>query len=307
MGDSMMAVKVFVVIVVGVCLLVITVLAPSVSSQSDNVSQKTTQALIQRDKFVLGLSKALKNEDYPAVLDFIRKLEGLGGELPPSIDYFRGEAYFHTSQHKKANEWLNKYIEATGRNGRYYKDALELILAAEEKAVQAENARAEKELKAAQEAYSTAVRALHRDLNIRYKRPEAFGASLTLYRVLREDSQCRLILRDRLTSRGPSKVGDGDVMDDEIFSGEIDWKAFADTSSEKLSWIPVISGKVTRRTCAYREFRKGKNRCHRYEKTRKPIKFIRYNQLPQDLKYDVSKTRMVVSALHAVHKFCSKQ
>ena len=93
---------------------------------------------ILRDKFILGLSRALKANDYPKALKFIDRLEKLGGDLPPAIDYFRGEAYFHTGRYGEAQRALNRYVEKTGRKGRYYQKSLEFMLAAEEKAEKAE-------------------------------------------------------------------------------------------------------------------------------------------------------------------------
>lgn len=83
---------------------------------------------ILRDKYILGLSRALKGNDYPRALKFIDRLEKLGGDLPPAIDYFRGEAYFHTKRYGEAQRALNRYVEKTGRKGRYYWKSLELML-----------------------------------------------------------------------------------------------------------------------------------------------------------------------------------
>ncbi len=88
---------------------------------------------ILRDKYIMGLSKALKKDDYPKALELIGKLEKIGNDLPPSIEYFRGEAYFHTGRYVDARQALNRYFAKTGRKGRYYKKSLEFMLVAEEK------------------------------------------------------------------------------------------------------------------------------------------------------------------------------
>jgi len=88
---------------------------------------------ILHDKYILGLSRALKADDYPKALEFIDKLEKIGGVLPPSVEYFRGEAYFHTKRYVEANRALNLYVTKTGKKGRYYQKSLELMLAADEK------------------------------------------------------------------------------------------------------------------------------------------------------------------------------
>ncbi len=101
-------------------------------STNDEGTDSGTEIL--RDKYILGLSRALKADDYPKALGFIEKLEELGGDLPPSVDYFRGEAYFHTERYDEATRALKRYVEKTGREGRYYQKSLELMLVAEEKA-----------------------------------------------------------------------------------------------------------------------------------------------------------------------------
>ena len=53
---------------------------------------------IERDKYLLGMEKAFESKDYARVLDFIGRLEGLGGALPAEVDFFRGEAEFHAGR-----------------------------------------------------------------------------------------------------------------------------------------------------------------------------------------------------------------
>ena len=88
---------------------------------------------ILRDKYVLGLGQALKADDYPKALEFIDRIEKLGGDLPPALDYFRGESYFHTKRYDEAQRALNRYVKKTGKKGRYYRKSLEFMLASEEK------------------------------------------------------------------------------------------------------------------------------------------------------------------------------
>ena len=102
-------------------------------SRNANVDRVDAANEILRDKYVLGLSKALKADDYPRALEFIDRLDKLGGDLPPAIDYFRGEAYFHTKRYIKADKALNRYLSKTGKKGRYYRKSLELLLTTEEK------------------------------------------------------------------------------------------------------------------------------------------------------------------------------
>lgn len=116
---------------------------------------------ILRDKYVLGLARALKADDYPKALEFIDKLERLGGDLPPALDYFRGESYFHTKRYDEAERALNRYMAKTGRKGRYYRQSLELILAGEER-VEAERLRAKAEAEAREKAKTAVQKEIRR-------------------------------------------------------------------------------------------------------------------------------------------------
>ena len=87
---------------------------------------------ILRDKYILGLSRALKAEKYPKALEFIDKLERTGGDLPLPVYFFRGEALLHTGQYDKAIRAINLYVAKTGKRGRYYRQSLEILLQTEE-------------------------------------------------------------------------------------------------------------------------------------------------------------------------------
>ena len=122
-------------LVMGVLLWAVAGVAQESDGQADGAD---LGAEILRDKYILGLSQALKAEDYPKALGFIEKLDAVGGDLPPAVEYFRGEAYFHTGRYAEANRALNRYVAQTGREGRYYQKSLELMLVVEEKIAAAE-------------------------------------------------------------------------------------------------------------------------------------------------------------------------
>ncbi len=87
----------------------------------------------QRDKYMLGLDKALEAKDYSKVLTFISKLEEIGCVLPPRFDYYRGEAEFHAERYGEAVRSLDRYVKKAGREGRHYRSSLELLLILEER------------------------------------------------------------------------------------------------------------------------------------------------------------------------------
>ena len=129
--DAMSSSRTVSLLVMGVLLWAVAGVAQESDGQADGAD---LGAEILRDKYILGLSQALKAEDYPKALGFIEKLDAVGGDLPPAVEYFRGEAYFHTGRYAEANRALNRYVAQTGREGRYYQKSLELMLVAEEKA-----------------------------------------------------------------------------------------------------------------------------------------------------------------------------
>ncbi|MCG8493360.1 MAG: hypothetical protein MI743_17190 [Sneathiellales bacterium] len=101
---------------------------------------------VDKDKYILGLSKALKSENYVKANGYLKKLTE--GKVPftPTLDYFAGEIKYHVCNHPHSKFYLDRYVKSEGKNGRYYKDALTLLLAIEdgEKSSHCAKAQAEK-------------------------------------------------------------------------------------------------------------------------------------------------------------------
>jgi hypothetical protein len=95
----------------------------------------------KQDMYLLGLSDALKEKDYKDALIYIEKLDYLNVEMPNVVNYYRGEALFHTKKYIDANTYLTQYIETSGVKGKHYKSALQLLLKLEStmRKVQKEN------------------------------------------------------------------------------------------------------------------------------------------------------------------------
>ena len=87
---------------------------------------------IERDKLILGLANALKAEDYPKAVKRIVALNKMGVEMPAPVLYFFAEARYHTCRPTSAVVALKGYLRDTGKEGRYYKDALNLLLKIED-------------------------------------------------------------------------------------------------------------------------------------------------------------------------------
>lgn len=86
---------------------------------------------LRRDKYMLQLTRLLKDKEYLGSLPVFDKLASLGMPLDPSFDYFRGEAYLRVDRKTEALKYLYDYVRNQGPAAKYYKQALELINEAE--------------------------------------------------------------------------------------------------------------------------------------------------------------------------------
>ncbi|MYD31666.1 MAG: tetratricopeptide repeat protein [Nitrospira sp. SB0661_bin_20] len=132
-------------------------------AQMDNDGADLSTEILS-DKYILTVRKALEEKNYPNALKFIKKLENLGGDIPPSVDYFLGEVYLHTKRYDEGMQVLNRYLAKTGKEGRYYEKTLELMIAAEEER-EAEEVRA----KAIADAQEKAKRHLEQEMKLLVK------------------------------------------------------------------------------------------------------------------------------------------
>lgn len=60
--------------------------------------------------------------------------------LPANLAYYFGKNSHHLSKYKQSINWLNKYIQLKGTEGRYYDDALRYLERSEEKYLSAQQA-----------------------------------------------------------------------------------------------------------------------------------------------------------------------
>lgn len=86
---------------------------------------------IQRDILVEKITQGIKSENWDAVLASLQKLKKLGGNLPASIKYFEGKALLETGDSLAALDSIEQYISKEGKKGKYYKQAIQLLIAAE--------------------------------------------------------------------------------------------------------------------------------------------------------------------------------
>jgi len=101
---------------------------------------------IQKDKYLMELAEYLKHEQYQEALPLFDKLRALKKEhkveLPVSLIYFEGEAFYHTGQYIKADAKISSYVNQTGKKGKYYSKALALMIKLDD--LKAEQLRKEK-------------------------------------------------------------------------------------------------------------------------------------------------------------------
>lgn len=90
-----------------------------VSAQSANM---------EWERHIAGLANFRTAEDYATVMKQIKALKKTGGGLPAPIIFFEGEARYHTCRPKDAAAALNLYTQKAGKSGRYYREALDLLL-----------------------------------------------------------------------------------------------------------------------------------------------------------------------------------
>ena len=83
---------------------------------------------VQRDLLLLGMKEANEAGDHEKVLEYAAKLAELGGELPVEAKYYQVQAYVEAGRNEEGIAELTAYLEATGREGEHYQEALGQLL-----------------------------------------------------------------------------------------------------------------------------------------------------------------------------------
>ena len=66
--------------------------------------------------------------NHERVLEYAAKLAELGGELPVEAKYYQVQAYVEAGRNEEGIAELTAYLEATGREGEHYQEALGQLL-----------------------------------------------------------------------------------------------------------------------------------------------------------------------------------
>ncbi len=100
---------------------------------------------VQIDLLMTELSRLLKVDDNQGIIALIPKIRSLDIEIPDSLYFLEARALFRTGDALSARDRLIVYLANTGRDGRYYDQATELLLSVKEQAEIQEQKREEQE------------------------------------------------------------------------------------------------------------------------------------------------------------------
>ena len=92
-------------------------------------------AEVREDKYKLALSEALRSGEHDKALVYFDYLDRIGVQLPDSMLFFRGEASLKAGDPQQAKQYLLDYIKAEGKQGPYYRKALERLSQIDEQLV----------------------------------------------------------------------------------------------------------------------------------------------------------------------------
>ena len=97
---------------------------------------------VQVDLLMTKLSNLLKVDDNEGIIELIPQLRALEIEIPDSLNFLEARALFRTGQALAARDRLLAYLRTTGRAGKYYQQASQLLLKVEQEAAIQEERRA---------------------------------------------------------------------------------------------------------------------------------------------------------------------
>ena len=83
---------------------------------------------IEQDKYMAILLDALKNKNYEKALPYFEKLESIKLPLPDAFFFYKGDAMAKTNHPFLSEEAINQYLKAAGTKGKYYRQALAVLV-----------------------------------------------------------------------------------------------------------------------------------------------------------------------------------
>lgn len=100
---------------------------------------------VQVDLLMTELTRLLQVDDNKGIMELIPRIRSLDIDIPDSLYFLEARALYRTGEALAARDRLLAYIANTGRDGRYYSQATELLLAVKEEADKQEAQRKEAE------------------------------------------------------------------------------------------------------------------------------------------------------------------
>ncbi|NVK73441.1 MAG: ankyrin repeat domain-containing protein [Oceanospirillaceae bacterium] len=86
---------------------------------------------LKHDKYLIAYTDALKQEEYLDAVIYANLLNKLNTPMEDAFYYFWGEALLELQDPEQAKSKLNEYLKRAGSSGKYYTQALRLIIQAE--------------------------------------------------------------------------------------------------------------------------------------------------------------------------------
>ena len=112
-------------------LLTAVLLSAPAGAEDSNGGALPTDALIKVDRQLIRLERLLEQENHAGALEIMEQIGALyeahAAERPPDFEYRYARVAAQAGMFQAALEAINRYLEATGRDGEYYRDALMLL------------------------------------------------------------------------------------------------------------------------------------------------------------------------------------
>ncbi len=88
---------------------------------------------IELDRFLLATETYIEKQDYSTAMNYLNQAEELSVELPAVFYYYKGLILQQRKQNETARTAFETYVEATGKDGEHYQNALMQITLLENK------------------------------------------------------------------------------------------------------------------------------------------------------------------------------
>jgi len=87
---------------------------------------------VRADQYLLAAQAKMKAGEMSSARDYFNKILSLNIAVPVDFHYHYGNCLVQTKNYALAEQELTKYLQETGRNGKFYQDALQLLSTATE-------------------------------------------------------------------------------------------------------------------------------------------------------------------------------